>query len=176
MRATQFISHYNDRSKNFVDTDCEEHFYPKQTRSKTEVDYSSLQIIELGGLFIMCIFFLILSLISLFCEVAVFEYRRRQIGTDVNLETILPQNIQFSYRSKCSHVQTAVKQFNHLYNSLLDEEGVDVIHTETTKNVSDDLAIEIYMFLDLKLSDRKYKNRIVGQFERLKLYLDSISL
>ncbi len=49
--ATQYSSYLNERPKNFTHSECEEHFYPKDSGSKTDVDeYSALDFLEFGGL------------------------------------------------------------------------------------------------------------------------------
>ena len=53
--ATQYFSYLNERSKNFTHSECEEHFYPKNSRSITGVDeYSALKFFDFGGLLSIC--------------------------------------------------------------------------------------------------------------------------
>lgn len=50
--VTQYTSYINERSKNFTHSDCEEHFYPKDTRLSTDVDdrIAALQFFDFAGM------------------------------------------------------------------------------------------------------------------------------
>ena len=54
--ATQYSSYLNERSKNFTHSECEEHFYPKDSLSSTDVDNTieALKFIDIGGLLSIC--------------------------------------------------------------------------------------------------------------------------
>jgi hypothetical protein len=54
--VTQFTSYYNDRSKNFTHKECENHFYPSQSRPSYEVDTATtLGMFNFSGLFSICV-------------------------------------------------------------------------------------------------------------------------
>jgi len=59
--VTQYTSYINERSKNFTDKECEAHFFPKDSKSTTEVDsdFDALKLFEFGALLAICLFMVV---------------------------------------------------------------------------------------------------------------------
>jgi hypothetical protein len=59
--VTQFTSYINERDKNFPHDECEEHFYPHDSQSKTHIDdyIAALRIVDFGGLLSICLFMVV---------------------------------------------------------------------------------------------------------------------
>lgn len=53
--ATELSTFVNEQSKNFTHRECEEHFYPKDSLSTTDVHtFAALKLLDFGGLLSIC--------------------------------------------------------------------------------------------------------------------------
>jgi hypothetical protein len=59
--VTQLVSYFNDRSKNFSQSECGKHFYSKDSRLTSVVDdtANALKFNDFGGLLSICFFMVV---------------------------------------------------------------------------------------------------------------------
>jgi hypothetical protein len=74
--VTHFTSYYDARPTNSTNIECEEHFYPKDSKSATEVgsQLNALQLFNLGGLLCVCAVMILVSIILLIFENIFFKF------------------------------------------------------------------------------------------------------
>jgi hypothetical protein len=173
--VTHFTSYFNERSKNFTHNDCEDHFYPKDSPSTTEVDYSALKLIEFGGLLSICTVVICVSLLALVGEIAFTQLSRRQI-LDNPFESIYPmtKTIRFTYESACVDYIKAIVKCDELRRQVETEHCQVIIDVRVKTNscYTHTFDISISFVLSLNVIDESF---IVQQLQALRADLDSIS-
>jgi hypothetical protein len=171
--VTQFTSYFNERSKNFIQRECEEHFYPKQSPRATEVDCAALRFFEFGGLLSICISMFTFSLLVLLSEIVFSKYFHRKLQNNTE---IIPKIIQYSYKCKCADHLNAIKKFHQVQNCIMDENCIVILRSEALTNICGGGRFEISIALVMQLNLSHQEPGIAEQLQSLSVYLDSISL
>ena len=170
---TQYVSYYNDASRNFTHKDCEEHFYPTVSQSANELEViSALRIFDFGGLLSICALLVIISVALLLFEILYSQLSRKKV-IDKNLMIPLSKECQFSYQSKCTDFKNAKTHFNRLLHSLY-EDRIEISHAHVLRIPSNN-DIDLSILLKFELDNPGGLDNIVQKFDVFTLYLDCIS-
>lgn len=178
--VTLFTSYFNDESrpKNVMSRECEEHFRPKETQSATDVDVDidALNISDFGALFAICVFMILLSLLSLCVEIVHSKNHRCRILQSNTSVVPLLKTFTFTYQAKYSDPESPMKEFCRLHNLLVYEHGLTIACFES-KTVPCDNMFEISFVLQcqLQLNQPEILTKIANYFDVLSANLDSMS-
>jgi hypothetical protein len=88
------------------------------------------------------------------------------------VESELIKKFNFTYKSKCTNFNDAMKQLAHLQLNLLHEGELKILSLEATQLPSDD-DTEISILFVFELNNPEILDKIVEQFDVFTAYLDS---
>jgi hypothetical protein len=169
--VTHFTSYFEKRPKYFADSGCEEHFYPRDIPSSTEVGkkIESLALLDFGALLFVCIVVVVMSVLSLLLEIAYSKYSRNSKST-----ILLPSKSRFSYQSKCGNPKSVQKKLLLLLHALTDDVRLCIVRCETVRIAfGSDVNLSIFLVFELNHLDKC--DEILGKFDAFIVYLNSIS-
>jgi hypothetical protein len=158
--------------------ECEAHFRLKETQSATDVDVDvdALNISDFGALFAICVFMILLSLLSLCVEIAHAKNHRYRILLSNDAVIPLLKTLTFTYRAKYPDPESVMKEFCRLHNVLLYEHGLSIACFES-KTVPCDNMFEISFVLQfqIRLNQPEILAKIADHFDILSANLNSMS-
>jgi hypothetical protein len=175
--VTHFTSYFNERSKDFTHKECEEHFYPDNSHSNTEIDYaealSPLNLFDFTAILSICSSMFAFCLLALFAEITFSNLSNSK--SYVHNSNQFSKLFQFSYKFQTVTYTNVVEKCNQLQNLLFVEYGIVILRSEIQTKIIEGVY-EITFSLALEINALNHEQIIKNKLQAFIFFLDTASV